>query len=130
MLVVLQWRSGGGIMTIGFGNTDEDAGTPGVLEGDSHMTESVERDAKLFLQLCKDLRELGATDVKLGSMRARFGASAPAAQPTAIIRVPVGVQERNPEPEEKLELYPGEVLTSEDKARRREQQRIRDLVTG
>jgi len=89
-----------------------------------------------FVELCKQLREMGATKVTCGEYAAEFASATPTQQQPTVLRIPVGPQhvapaeQPKPEPEEPFELYPGEKLTTEDKERRRNQREIMKAVTG
>lgn len=130
-------------MTMGFRSEDEDEDEEpsGILEGKHSGEDSTDHDVDLFYGLCKDLRELGACDVKMGSMRAKWPVDAQPPRP-AVLRVPVGsVSETGPtEPppapkrttptDEELRLYPDEHITPELRAQRVEQLRVKQLLQG
>jgi hypothetical protein len=122
------------VSTIGF-TADDDSDEPrGVLDGTHTGEDSFEHEAKTFLQLCKDLRELGAVKVRAGSLRAEWPAQEQQRPqtPAAVTVVPIGPQpkKRSEPTDDELRLYPGEVLTADDKARRLRQLEIKQTLGG
>jgi hypothetical protein len=119
---------------MGFRATDDDEDTPEqVVDGVVSTREAtLDEEGTAFVDICRHLRQLGATEVRAGSFRAVFpvAAGAPEAAPAAapqpvVTRVQIGAKRKEPE---KLEQYEGEQLSEADKERRREFAHIADLV--
>lgn len=107
---------------IGFRATDDDEpeSLP-VIDGTATTRELSEREeVELFVETVAKLRELGATEVRIGGMRASFPMLVQAPQ-----RVPVGEKPRAKpaEPEQDFPDQPGD--TAEDRERRK---RYRDIA--
>lgn len=75
-----------------------------------------------FVSLCKELREMGATEVRAGEFAAVFATSAPALG-VAVTKVQLGPPKPKA-PSEPLEIFEGEQLSEADKERRRRYREI------
>lgn len=117
-------------MTLGYrlDTDDEDDGPQRVRNGNSScdMQLSPREQNELFVDLCKQLRELGAVEVRDHGFRAVFPPPTP-----QLVAMPVKAKVQPEKPaEKKWEVPQLEGSTPEDEARRQEMARTAALVVG
>lgn len=118
-------------MTLGFRATDDDSEpTPEVRDGVASEREpTLAEDGAAFVDVCKQLRELGCVEVRAGSFRAVW----PVQPVSPVVKLPAEAVLRAAKPKPKEDPLPEKVLdtdTPDDAHRRAEYQRIQRAIGG
>lgn len=118
---------------IGYRATDEDEDTSHeVVDGVASTREpTLAEQGAAFVDVCRQLRELGVVEVRAGDFRAVWPVERAASTGPSLVRVALGGERaERPKPEPTHEVYEGERPSAEVVAARRGREEIRRLVEG
>jgi hypothetical protein len=119
-------------VTLGFRATDDDSddAPSEVRDGVASEREpGLREQSTVFLDLCRELREMGVSEVRAGDFRAVWPTQ-PSAAGLSVVRVPLTKPTEPKPPEPTYEAYEGERPTPETQRARADRERIRKLVGG